>query len=352
MKKCLILLICLGFSAALGAEDTLMFEEHAVSSISTQVRNGEFEGALATTRELLRWRETRLGAAHPALAPVLKNEATLLRQLGRPLEAEARLRWALAIQEKAGVESATLASYGNDLGELALERGAFEEAAGYLARSPENSETQRIQARLRVVQKDWPGALKVLQDLRKRTGSPDERIRSGWDAGWASFSAGHPEQAATYFSESLELAAAKPLLKMEALEQQADFEAERGRLEEAAALRKQSAAMRAGTLGADRFESEPYLFGAGILYSKLGRYAEAESLLKRSLGLKEKSYGGESGATARAWQELGSHYRRAGSEKKASSAFASALRIWKKVYGDKSPYVAACLSISKRASKD
>ncbi len=227
MMKRLILLICLGFSAALGAEDTLMFEEHAVSSISTQVRNGEFEGALATTRELLRWRETRLGAAHPALAPLLKNEATLLRQLGQPLEAEARLRWALAIQEKAGVESATLASYGNDLGELALERGAFEEAAGYLARGSENSETLRIQARLRAVQKDWSGALKILQDLRKRAGSPEERIRSASDAGWASFSAGHPEQAATYFSEALGLAATKPLLKMEALEQQADFEAER-----------------------------------------------------------------------------------------------------------------------------
>lgn len=113
----------------LDSEDQLSVDRFTARE---RVKSGYIMDALKAEQDALQVQEYRDGPIHPSLALILDDLSTLDRYLARYAEAESRLKWALAIQEKAfGPNNNLVAQSQYQLASLYLDWGHWGEADFY-----------------------------------------------------------------------------------------------------------------------------------------------------------------------------------------------------------------------------
>jgi Tfp pilus assembly protein PilF len=129
----------------------------SASDAPSQIRAGQLSQALVTLDGELR--------QNPSRASSLTNRAYVLKELGKPAEAEAALRALLLSRPKDVVVL-------NNLGALLLRSGRIQEAEAAL-RDAVSIDPSSFEARLNLAgvlerKRDWPGALKLFEEVLER----------------------------------------------------------------------------------------------------------------------------------------------------------------------------------------
>lgn len=125
-------LAALGPSEAEQQMDSLDQLTVAKFSAAARAKDGFFSDALKAEQNALRIAENRYGPTHPSVVPILTDIATIHRYMGNYPEAEASLKWGLALRERAlGPTDPLTAETLGDLAALYDDWGQWEEAAFY-----------------------------------------------------------------------------------------------------------------------------------------------------------------------------------------------------------------------------
>jgi tetratricopeptide (TPR) repeat protein len=122
-------ILCLGFAS--GAEplmDTGLFGVSRSVAVN-QVKEGKFQEALAAEEKALKIARDRYGPLHPLLVPILNDMASLHRYLAEYGEADAELKWGLALRENnLGPGDLSVADSQDQLAALYNDLGRFQES--------------------------------------------------------------------------------------------------------------------------------------------------------------------------------------------------------------------------------
>jgi tetratricopeptide (TPR) repeat protein len=238
-----------------------------------------FELAQSLFRDAIAIGDSVLGHEHPSIAKIMTNLANVLRDSGRPAEAEPLLREALRLEEETSGRHDP--SYGRTLTSLAA----------------------------------------VLQDLN-RPAEAEALLRVAIVAGETALGRDHPDVAARYNNLALMLRAAGRIAEAERLLREAIAHGERRlgrehpavavrlnnlatllrdseRLAEAEALLREAIAAGEKTLGHDHPDVAVRYNNLANLLRDMRRHEEAEALYRRALAAFERSHTDRHASTAR-----------------------------------------------------
>jgi tetratricopeptide (TPR) repeat protein len=225
-----------------------------------------------------------LGREHPSIAKSMVNLANVLRDTGRPADAEPLLREALVIEEKmVGLQDP---SYGRTLTSLAA-------ALQDMTRSEEAEELLRraIAVGEAALGRDHPDVAARLNNLALilrsdgRTSEAEELLREA-------IASGERGPGREHAAVAIRLNNLAMLLR------------ESGRFSEAEALFREAITAGEKTLGPDHPDVAVRLNNLANLLRDTGRSEEAEALYRRALAAFERSYGDRHNAVARTRRNL------------------------------------------------
>lgn len=285
------------------------------SLADVRIGRQQWPAAIAALRECLDLRESLLGPRHPELVPALYNLGQLLRKVGEPAEAEARLRQANEIDAANGTDLRldTKISVRLGLGALLVDKQALDEAeplvegAVSAARQPGANEDQ-----LR-------SALSLLARCCRaegKLGRAESVLQEGVQLCERRFGADAPQTATWRNNLALTVQG-------------------QGRLVEAESLFRSAYEARLRALPQDHEDVANSLFSLGANLRLQTRFAESEPILRKALELDVTREGAESENASVTRLELARVCREAGDLSEAERLARESLSAFQRLQIDR-----------------
>lgn len=320
------------------------------SSALARARDGYFPSALSAEENALDVMENRYGKTHPALVPILIDLASIHRHMGNYSQAEVKLKWGLALREKAlGPEDPLIAETLIHLTSLYDDWGRWTDAEYYGDRAlrildqgpaPDPRTIARLLTRLGSVKlslKKVPEATALLERNLERPAKeqdPTRKIQTLDLLAKTARAKGDLPRAESFLQKALEISqknfAHDSIELGDATWALADLYRSVKKVEKARSLFESSHAIYKRYVGVNyAYSAIPYLLRLAKTHQALGDDRSAKDLLEKALVASTESLGPKHPKTALILLELARSEIRIGEDQKAKERVSNSLSILK-----------------------